>query len=94
MAWKIEYDRRVLKELKKLDKSVQIQILNYFDEKISNNKNPKDTGKPLKSNFSELWRYIIGNYLAIFQINDKKLTILVLRIAHRNNVYESNIKND
>ncbi len=88
MAWKIEYDGRVLKEMKKLDHKVQQQILHYFDERIAPSSNPRTFGKSLKSSFSGLWRYRIGDYRAICRIEDEKMVVLVVRIAHRSTAYD------
>ncbi len=88
MGWTIEYDRRVLKDMKKLDKSVQRQILDYFDECIASSPNPRRFGKSLKARFSGLWRYRIGDYRAICRIEDKKLIVLVVRIGHRSKAYK------
>ncbi len=88
MDWKIEYDSRVLREMKNLDRNVQQQILDYFDEHIEPSQNPRKYGKELKSHFSGLWRYSIGNYRAICQIDDENLSILVVRVGHQNKVYE------
>ena len=87
MGWKIEYDRRAFKELKKLDRQAQQQILDYFDERIAPAQNPRQFGKALSSSFSGLWCYRIGDYRAICQIEDDKLIVLVLRIGHRSKVY-------
>ncbi len=89
MAWTIEYDHRVLKDMKKLDKPVQQQILDYFDNRIADSSDPRDLGKSLKSSFSGLWRYRIGDYRAICRIEDEKLIVLVVRVAHRSKVYEN-----
>ena len=88
MAWTIEYDRRFLKDMKKLDKTVQRQILDFFDDRIADSDDPRDLGKSLKSSFSGLWRYRIGDYCAICRIENEKLVVLVVRIAHRSKVYE------
>ena len=88
MGWTIEYDRRVLKDMKKLDMSVQRQILDYFDECIAPSRNPRRFAKSLKSRFSGLWRYRIGDYRAICRIEDQKLVVLVVRIGHRSGVYK------
>ena len=42
--------------MKKLDKTVQLQVLNYFDDRIALSDDPRSFGKPLKSTFSGLWR--------------------------------------
>jgi mRNA interferase RelE/StbE len=91
LAWTIEYDRRVLKDIKKLDKTVQRQILDFFDDRIADSADPRDLGKSLKSSFSGLWRYRIGDYRAICRIEDEKLVVLVVRIAHRSKVYKKPI---
>jgi len=88
LGWKIEYDLRVLKDMRKLDKNVQRQILDYFDECIAPSLNPRRFGKPLKSIFSGLWRYRIGDYRAICRLEDKKLIVLVVRVGHRSRVYK------
>lgn len=88
MGWKIEYDRRVLKDMKKLDQNVQRQILDYFDECITPSPHPRRFGTSLKSPFTGLWRYRIGDYRAICRIEDEKLVVLVVRVAHRSRVYK------
>ena len=88
MAWNIEYDSRVLKEMKRLDRKARQQILDYFDERIALSKNSRNYGKGLKSAFAGLWRYRIGNYRAICNIEDETLTVLVVRVGHCNKVYE------
>lgn len=85
MAWKIEYDRRVKKDLKKLDKQTQSDILAFLDS-LPND--PRAKGKPLKANFSGLWRYRMGQYRIICRLEDDKLVVLVLRVAHRKTVYQ------
>ncbi len=74
--------------MKKLDKTAQFQILDYFDNRIALADDPRSLGKPLKSTFSGLWRYRIGDYRAICRIEDEKFVILVVRVAHRSKVYK------
>ena len=88
MVWTIEYDRRVLKDMKKLDRNVQLQILDYFADRIAPAADPRQFGKALKSTFSGLWRYRAGHYRAICHIEDENLVILVVRVAHRSKVYD------
>ena len=88
MAWTIEYDSRVVKDMKKLDRTAQQQILDYFDERIAPAPEPRAFGKSLTSSFSGLWRYRIGDYRAICRIEDEKMIVLVVRVAHRSTVYK------
>ena len=88
MAWTIEYDRRVLKELKRLDRQAQQAILDYFDDRIAPTEDPRVFGKLLQASFAGLWRYRIGDYRAICRIEDNRMVVLVVRVAHRSTVYE------
>ena len=92
MAWTIEYDSRVVKDMKKLDRKVQQQIIAYFDERIAHSSNPRTFGKSLESSFSGLWRYRIGEYRAICRIEDDHMVVLVVRICHRSKVYKKPLK--
>ena len=49
MAWTIEYDPGALKDLKKLDRQIQREILDYMDERVARAKDPRDFGKPLRA---------------------------------------------
>ena len=92
MAWTIEYDSRVVKDMKKLDRKVQQQIIAYFDERIAPSSDPRTFGKSLESSFSGLWRYRIGDYRAICRIEDEHMVVLVVRISHRNKAYKKPLK--
>ena len=88
MTWTVEFDDRAAKELRKLDKQAQSEILKYFRERISSDEDPRRFGKPLSRDKVGLWRYRVGNYRIICTIEDDKLIVLVLRIGHRKDVYE------
>ncbi len=92
MGWTIEYDSRVVKDMKKLGKKVQEQILAYFDERIASSSDPRRFGKSLKSSFSGLWRYRIGDYRGICRMEDAHMVVLVVRINHRSKVYKKPFK--
>jgi len=56
-----------------------------MDERVAND--PRCLGKALSGRFSGLWRYRIGDYRLICDIQDKKLCVLVVEIDHRRDVY-------
>lgn len=87
MVWTVKFDARVEKDLKKLDRQAQKNILDYFERRIAPLDDARVYGKALRSQFSGLWRYRIGDYRAICQIDDETITVLVLRIGHRKAVY-------
>lgn len=88
MAWTVEYDRRVLKDLKRLDRQAQQTILDFFDDRIAPADDPRVFGKPLTTSFAGLWRYRIGDYRAICRIEAQRLVVLVVRVGHRSTVYD------
>lgn len=88
MTWTVEFDDAAVKELRKLDKQAQRDILRYFRERIATDENPRRFGKPLSRDLAELWRYRLHDYRMICNIADNKLIVLVLRVGHRKNVYE------
>ena len=92
MASKIEYSDSVLKQLKKLDKQIARQILDYLDQNVAPLDDPKALGKALTGSLATFWRYRIGNYRAICHIESDSVTILVLRVSHRSSVYDEEKK--
>lgn len=88
MIWKVEIDDRARKELRKLDPSAQKLILRYLRERIATETDPRRYGKPLGADKSGLWRYRVGDYRLLCQIEDDKVVVLVLKVGHRKNVYD------
>lgn len=88
MTGKVEFDDRAAKELRKLDKQAQKDILRYFRERIAAIEDPRRFGKPQSSNQAGLWRYRVQNYRMICNIEDDVLVVLVLRVGHRKDIYD------
>lgn len=89
MTWNIEWDDRARKELRKLDTSVQKEILSYLRIRIAGSDNPRLFGQSLTGNKSGLWRYRVGNYRIICRIEDDALVVFVIGVGHRKEVYEN-----
>ena len=87
MIYKVEFTERAKKDLKKLDKYTASLILGWVRKNLEGCENPRLHGKGLVANRSGQWRYRIGDYRLIAEINDDKITILVLTIGHRRDVY-------
>ena len=49
--------------------------------------NPRLHGKGLTANKSGQWRYRIGDYRLLAEIEDDKIRILILNVGHRSEVY-------
>lgn len=88
MVWKIDFSEKSRKQIKKLSRNVQVQILDYLDYKIAPLENPRARGEGLTANRAGLWRYRVGDYRIICQIIDDKLIILVIETGHRSTIYK------
>ncbi len=59
-----------------------------MDERLANLDDPRTLGHALTgSRLGELWRYRVGDYRVVARIEDKLLTVLVVQIGHRREVY-------
>ena len=71
----------------KLDKSVSSRIFDELDS-IAMLEDPRSRGKGLSNNLAGLWRYRVGDYRVICDIEDDVLLILVVDVAHRSEAYK------
>jgi mRNA interferase RelE/StbE len=75
------------RQLAKLDKFTQKQIISWLNKNLGKSDNPKIHEKALVGNHANQWRYRIGDYRVIVNINDQKLIVLALEIGHRRKIY-------
>ena len=87
--FKVEYTPKAVKQLTKLDKYTRTLIYAWIDKNLQDCENPRIHGKGLTSNKSGQWRYRIGDYRLICDIQDKKIIIYVLEVGHRKNIYNN-----
>lgn len=87
MSFRIVFSEKALKQLKKLDRSTASLITGWLRKNIEGCSNPRQHGKGLTADRSGQWRYRVGGYRIIVDINDEKVLVLVLEIGHRKNIY-------
>ena len=92
MAFRIEFDAGALKDLHALDRQVARRITRFLRERLAQMKDPRSLGTPLRSSTNvpgaaPLWRYRVGDWRIVVRIEDEILRVLVLRVAHRREVY-------
>ena len=91
MAWRIEFDAGTLKDLRGLrglDKQIARRITQFLRERVGVMDDPHALAASLRSPGAvPLWRYRVGNWRIVVHIEDEVLRVLVLRIAHRREVY-------
>ena len=85
-SYEIEFDPRAAKSFSKLDKSTQKAIQKYLNKEQLRHK-PRTFGKPLRYSLCGLWRYRVGDYRIIADIQDDALIILVIDVDHRKEIY-------
>lgn len=90
LAWRIEFEDSALKELAKLDKQVARRILAFLRERVAVLDDPRSVGEALKgSKLGDFWKYRVGDYRIITNIEDGVMRILVLKVGNRREVYRS-----
>jgi mRNA interferase RelE/StbE len=88
LIWKVEWDDRARKELRKLDPQFQKKILNYMRKHICSTLNPRRLDKSLNHDKSGLWRYRVGDYWIICKIDGDCVVVLVLVVGPHIDVYK------
>ena len=88
MPWIIKYTESAQRQLKKLDKSAALRVLDYMDERNGILADPRSAGKNLVGpRMGSYWRYRVGDLRVICDIQDQTVVILVIEIGHRREVY-------
>jgi mRNA interferase RelE/StbE len=86
-TWRIEITRTAEKQIQKLNRTAQESIIRFLRERVQLTANPRQWGKPLQRGKQGLWRYRVGDYRLIGDIQDEKITVLVVRVGDRKDVY-------
>ena len=88
MIWTIEYHTLVQKQVKKLDPQTRNRIRSFLHERLAQLDNPRKIGEALQgSELGLYWRYRVGDYRILCDIQDNKLVVLVIEIGHRREIY-------
>ena len=88
MAWIIKYTESSSKQLKKLERQTALRVLDYMDERVAVLADPRTLGQNLKGpKMGEYWRYRVGDIRVICNILDGQMTVLVIEIGNRREVY-------
>ena len=88
MMYRVETSSRFDREFRKLDKYTQRMIKAWITKNLIGCEDPRVHGKGLTANRSSQWRYWIGEYRLICQIEDEQLVILALSVGHRRDIYK------
>ena len=88
MSWKLEYSDKARKQLRKLNATTRAIVLSWMDKNIDGCDDPRTHGKGLVGDHAGEWRYRIGDFRVLCDIQDDQLVVLALKIDHRNRAYK------
>lgn len=83
MRYSIQIKKSALKELQKLSATERPRLIAAIDQLVEQ----PHIGKLLKGDLSGLRRLRVGKYRIIYEVDDGKVLILILRVAHRKIIY-------
>ena len=88
MAWRINVSASAEKQLGKLDRPVAQRIRTFLRERVAVLDDPRAIGEALHgSELGEFWKYRVGDWRLICEIQDQQILITVLRLGNRREVY-------
>jgi mRNA interferase RelE/StbE len=71
-----------------MDRQVARRIVAFLEERVAPREDPRSVGKPLLGKkYLDQWRYRVGDYRILAEIKDDVVTILIVEIGHRREVY-------
>ena len=87
MPWRVRFEKRAQKDLERLPPKDQERIARFVRDRIVNRADPREVGEALAGPLGGLWKYRVGDYRIIAAIDDEIVTIVVVRIGNRRDVY-------
>ncbi|MCA3563278.1 MAG: type II toxin-antitoxin system RelE/ParE family toxin [Methylocystis sp.] len=87
MAWTIELSDSARRDLSKLDRQAAIRIRNFLRDRVATSDDPRAVGKATSGPLAGYWRYRVGDYRVVCEIQDVRVTVFVIRIGDRKDVY-------
>ena len=87
MKYDVEYSKTAMNTIKKMESSTSKLIRTWIEKNLMNTENPRIKGKALTGDLKGLWRYRVGDYRILAEIQDNKIVILILDIGHRSKIY-------
>ena len=88
MSWDYRITERAIKQLRKLGPQASQRVIAFLEERIQDSEDPRKSGKALRGELGEFWRYRVGDYRVLCQIDDGEFVVLVVKVGHRSNIYD------
>ncbi len=88
MPWTVDISADAAKSLEQMDSTARNRIRRFVQERLQGTDNPRQWGAALSGRYSGLWKYRIGDYRLVCQLQDARLVVLVVKAGHRSAVYQ------
>lgn len=85
-GWRIETSEAFDTSIRKLDRAIARRVIDYL-EALLELEDPRQRGRELTANRSGYWRYRVGDYRILTQLEDDLMIIVAIDMAHRSEVY-------
>lgn len=87
MGWRIAFAQTAERELRKIGRTDQARIVAFLERRLALRDNPREIGEALAGEWTGYWKYRVGDWRLIAQINDSEIIIMIVRIGHRGAIY-------
>ena len=87
MVWQVRLDKDAEKQLRRLDPQDQRRLVKFLRERIASSASPRLLGEALEGALRTLWKYRVGDFRLICDLQDEKFVVLVIKIGNRKDVY-------
>ena len=87
MIYELKYEVKAVKQIRKLDPATRNLIKTWIEKNLLNTDNPRQHGKGLTGTLSQDWRYRVGDYRILAEINDTEIVIIIVEVGHRREIY-------
>ena len=88
MSFSVQLSGKALKTLKSIDRYQAKIILSWIEKNLEGCSDPRVLGKSLSGNLKDYWRYRVGSYRLIADIQDTFVRIMIINIGHRRDIYD------
>jgi mRNA interferase RelE/StbE len=86
-AWKLDFTPKALRQLRKLPPQIRARIVAKLESDALGHGDPRAFGEAMIGSWTGFWRYRIGDYRAVCRIEDAVVTVFVIEVGHRSQVY-------
>ncbi len=83
-TYTVEYTNAARREMRRLDRQQQGRVRTVIESLAGN---PRPAGCRKMTTTDDLWRIRVGGYRVIYQIEDDRLLVLIVRVRHRREAY-------